>query len=555
MVNVMRFCLLCAALLGGFVASAVASAADPAPPTTLAAFPRWVIAADFARDGGTFVTAGGESLLYRPGDVVVWKADGSRVGDLAGHPTAVWAVNISSDGKLAATAGYDGLVKLWDYAARTLKSDLKKHKGWVRAVDFSADGSKLATAGEDGSVIVWDTATGNEVKTIAAHAGPATAVDFAPDGGTLATAGGDKLIKLWDVATGAEKKKLEGHGDAIWSVTFSPDGSKIASASADRTLKLWAVADGKEQATLKGHKDWVTSVAFSPDGSRLVSGSLDGAVKLWDVTAKGEQEGPEASKSSVWCVRFAPDGKTMLIGTHAGAKLVPVPAAKLLPPPPPPPAPAVASTPAPAAATTPPPPAPPAPPAAPAPVAAGEPKPLVPAEFKSMAGATGAIAADGVVMVTGNLAKDTYTVKTAVPAGVEPQAIRLEVLPDPSLPSQGPGRAGNGNFVVTTFSVLFGVPGKPETPSKATFCCAKADHEQPNFTAAGAIDDNPATGWAIAGGTGKPLVATFDIAPDVKVPAGAPLTVTIDQQYADGQHAVGKFRLSVVPKAAPAQQK
>jgi hypothetical protein len=41
--------------------------------------------ADPPRDGATLVTAGGESLLYRPGDVVVWKADGSRVGDLAGH--------------------------------------------------------------------------------------------------------------------------------------------------------------------------------------------------------------------------------------------------------------------------------------------------------------------------------------------------------------------------------------------------------------------------------------------------------------------------------------
>ena len=552
-----------------------AVAADPpAPAATLNALGRWVIAADFAADGATLATAGGESLLYRPGDVVVWKADGTRVGDLTGHPTAVWAVKISRDGKLAATAGYDGLVKLWDYPARTLKSDLKKHKGWVRSLDFSPDGTKLATAGEDGTVVVWQTADGSEAKSITAHAGPVTAIEFSPDGGTLATGGGDKIVKLWDAANGTEKGKLEGHGDAVWSVTFSPDGAKLATAAADRTVKLWSIADKKELATLKGHKDWVTSVAFSSDGGRLASGSLDGAIKLWDGNAAGEQEGPAAEKSSVWCVTFAPDGKQLLVGTHSGAKLVAVPAAKLLPPPPPPPAPAPATPPAP---TTPvPPPAPaakpapapapkpaptpapkpaPAPAAKPAPAPAATPapaagKPLVPTAFTSMAGATSAIAADGIITVTGPLAKDTYTIKAAVPEGVEPRTIRLTVLPDPSLPSQGPGRAGNGNFVVSTFSLMHGVPGKPDTPTAVKFVAAKADYEQPNFTAAGAIDDKPATGWAIAGGTGKEHHATFEIPAAVKLPPGAPLTITIDQQYADGQHTLGKFRLSLLPAEA-----
>ena len=531
----------CCVPCGGFLAVAAAAepapAAAPAPAANLPAFLRWVISADYARDGATVVTAGGESLLYRPGDVVVWKADGARVGDLAGHPTAVWAVKVSKDGKLAATAGYDGLVKLWDLPARTLKADLKKHKGWVRAVDLSPDGTKLATAGEDGTVVLWNTADGKEIKTIAAHAGPVTAIGFSPDGGTIATGGGDKLVKLWDAATGNEKGKLEGHGDALWAVAYSPDGSKLATAGADRTIKLWNTADSKELATLSGHKDWVTSASFSPDSTRLATGSLDGAVKLWDVNAKGEQEGLEASKSSVWCVTFAPDGKTMFVGTHAGGKFVPTPAAKLLPPPPSPPTP------------------PPAPAVAPV---AMTPKAtvLVPTEFKSMAGATATIAADGTVTVAGTLAKDTYTLKMVVPAGVEPKAIKLEALTDASLPSQGPGRAGNGNFVVSTLAVLFGPPGSSETPTKVKFSSAKADYEQANFVAAGAIDDKPETGWAISGGTGKEHAATFDIAPDVKLPAGAPLAITIDQQYADGTHNLGKFRISVVhdmpAAAAPA---
>ncbi|MFN5757388.1 MAG: hypothetical protein ACK48M_11465 [Planctomycetia bacterium] len=176
----------------------------------------------------------------------------------------------------------------------------------------------------------------------------------------------------------------------------------------------------------------------------------------------------------------------------------------------------------------------------------------MPAEFKSMAGATGTIGPDGTIMVTGQLAKDTYSVKAVLPAGVVPRSIRLDVLADPSLPSQGPGRSGNGNFVLSTFAVLHGVPGQAETSTNVKFGNATSDYAQPNFTAAAAIDGNPATGWGIAGATGKEHFAIFDIAPDVKIPAGSPLTITIDQQYADGQHNIGKFRLSV--KADAKQQ-
>ena len=286
---------------------------------------RWVIAANYSPDGKLLVTAGGESELYRPGDVIVWTIDGTLVKKLDGHPTAVWAVKVSKDGKLAATAGYDGLVKLWNLPVWTLKHDLKKHKGWVRSLDISPDGTKLTSAGEDGTLVLWNTADGKEIQTVTAHTGPVTAVGFSPDGATIATGGGDKLVKLWDAATGNGKGKLEGHTDALWAVAYSPDGSKLATASADQTIKLWTMSDAKELATLTGHKDWVTSVAYSPDGTQLASGSLDGAVTIWDVTEPGKQKHALKMNSSVWCVTFSPSGKELFFGTHAGGFVAPTP--------------------------------------------------------------------------------------------------------------------------------------------------------------------------------------------------------------------------------------
>ena len=69
-------------------------------------------------------------------------------------------------------------------------------------------------------------------------------------------------------------------------------------------------------------------------------------------------------------------------------------------------------------------------------------------------------------------------------------AIRLRVLTHESLPRQGPGTAGNGNFVLTDFIVRAG-------QEKQALIRATADHEQPSYPVRFAIDDSPSSGWAI----------------------------------------------------------
>jgi hypothetical protein len=174
-----------------------------------------------------------------------------------------------------------------------------------------------------------------------------------------------------------------------------------------------------------------------------------------------------------------------------------------------------------------------------------------------MAGATGTIGEDGVVAVEGKLAKDTYTIKAVAPATGTLKAVKLEVLADDSLPSKGPGRAANGNFVLSTFGLAYGEPGTGETPTVVAFASASADYEQADYGIAGAIDSAVETGWAVAGQTGKSHSATFLLPEGTAVPPEAPLTFTLDQQYAGSDHAIGRLRLSLVvlePPPAPAAE-
>ena len=76
-------------------------------------------------------------------------------------------------------------------------------------------------------------------------------------------------------------------------------------------------------------------------------------------------------------------------------------------------------------------------------------KPLSPSTAAAVSGASLKTLEDGSVLAGGKAPdKDTYTLD--FDAGIERvMALRLEVLTHDSLPKKGPGRADNGNFVLS----------------------------------------------------------------------------------------------------------
>ncbi len=73
---------------------------------------------------------------------------------------------------------------------------------------------------------------------------------------------------------------------------------------------------------------------------------------------------------------------------------------------------------------------------------------LAPTAVKSQSGQALTPSPDGTVLAPSTADKDTYTVEVTVPAARKLTGLRLEALPNASLPGNGPGNSG-GNFVVT----------------------------------------------------------------------------------------------------------
>lgn len=81
-------------------------------------------------------------------------------------------------------------------------------------------------------------------------------------------------------------------------------------------------------------------------------------------------------------------------------------------------------------------------------------KPLEVTSARSMAGSKLEKQADGSWLASGeNPATDTYVMEVRVPRLKSLTAIRIEALPDPSLPKGGPGRDVYGNFALTAVRV------------------------------------------------------------------------------------------------------
>jgi WD40 repeat protein len=190
---------------------------------------------------------------------------------------------------------------------------LRGGTGRFMNVAFHPGGRWLASAGQDGVVRIWEVSTGNEIRALKGHKGEIAGLAFNRDGSLLASAGGeDKSVRVWNPVTGQEFLTLTGHEKSVYAVVFSPDGQRVASASEDTTVRLWDSHSGREVAILRGHTDEVWGVAFSPEGRRLASASLDGSVRLWDVGAGRDiRTVTRRTYDGFRGVAFAPDGRTL----------------------------------------------------------------------------------------------------------------------------------------------------------------------------------------------------------------------------------------------------
>ena len=155
---------------------------------------------------------------------------------------------------------------------------------------------------------------------------------------------------------------------------------------------------------------------------------------------------------------------------------------------------------------------------------------------------------DRSVLVEGpNPESDVHEVTMPLDAGTI-AALRLEVLPDGSLPKQSSARADDGRFRLSEFEAEIIPPAKDGTNSKPTklkFTQAVADAAEAKFEVAKAIDGKADTGWGVdANSITNPHAALFLLGVPVKVQDGSELRIRLRYEASKSKRAIGRFRLA-----------
>ncbi|MCA9247477.1 MAG: DUF1553 domain-containing protein, partial [Planctomycetales bacterium] len=178
---------------------------------------------------------------------------------------------------------------------------------------------------------------------------------------------------------------------------------------------------------------------------------------------------------------------------------------------------------------------------------------LDPEKFKSTNNAQLTKEADLSLVASGPNGKTKYEVEARTDLTAI-TGVRLELLADERFPSKGPGRAQNGNFVLSELTVEAAPASEPAKFASVALQNAQANFSQDSYDVKTAIDGKSpgaGNGWATSPKFGENRYAVFETKDDIANANGTLLKFTLDQQFNDGQHTIGRFRILVTSAARP----
>jgi WD40 repeat protein/tRNA A-37 threonylcarbamoyl transferase component Bud32 len=240
-----------------------------------------------------------------------WRAAGQQVpGELVAvlgthawrHWGSVRSLAVDPEELLAASAGDDGVIRIWKLEDGELLHALPGHGGITWALDFSHDGKLLASGGEDGVVRIWNSESWETLQTIEGHMGPVRALAFPPmHSANLVTGGMDGMVRAWNLHGGqlAQTAQLfDLKAGPVTAVAYSANGRHFAAGTEQGKIKGWDIETKSEILSAETRsKCAITGVAFGPTDRAVITTDAEGKVLLW-VGERGvprvlaEQPGP-----------------------------------------------------------------------------------------------------------------------------------------------------------------------------------------------------------------------------------------------------------------------
>ena len=249
-----------------------------------------------------------------------------------GHGSQINSAAFSSDAKLLATLGADG-VRLWEVGTGRMLRSFSPAQEPGSNVAFSPDDKSVAWGYREGPTVeVRDVRGGSLRRILDASAGGARGgvrhVAFSPDGRLLAAANSDRTVTLWDLQKGAPARVIRDFPAPVSSVAFSADGARLVAVAEEftggagqPTVSVWEVATWKPLRSF-GAGAGFEHLVLSRDGSTVAASSAPGAAcatRVWDV--QSGQVARDLRTCSLYPLALGGDGDALAVGTRDALEL------------------------------------------------------------------------------------------------------------------------------------------------------------------------------------------------------------------------------------------
>ncbi|KAL0291358.1 UNVERIFIED_CONTAM: WD repeat-containing protein 44 [Sesamum angustifolium] len=210
------------------------------------------------------------------------------------------------------------------------------HEGSILTMKFSPDGKYLASAGVDGVVRIWKVLEEDIVNKFNGqdidpsclyfslnHSSKLAPLDVAKDKTSqeksMRRSSDSACVVLPPKVFQLSEKPLHefhGHMGEVLALSWSKNGH-LLSSSVDKTARLWRVGHD-DCLRVYSHNNYVTCVEFNPvDDNHFISGSIDGKLRIWEVQGGRVIDWTDI-REIVTAVSYSPDGKGGVVGSIDG---------------------------------------------------------------------------------------------------------------------------------------------------------------------------------------------------------------------------------------------
>lgn len=276
--------------------------------------------------------------------------------ELTRLPTAVLTAVFVDHGSMIAFAGYDRVIRLWDFEANRLVRDFKGHLGSVESIQV-VDGDKLVSVARDGAIRTWplDIPPAYQQLKFASEELLNWSATWHPSGNIVTCASRD----IWERELNTLKPTKQFHCEhVVWNEQSSEYVSKIGKTlnwcRSDGTILgsalfgdveglevggpedqpmvaalvrntqssaieayLWEPKSGRAPQLLNGAIPYCSSMKIDRSGRRLVM-SFAGTGQLIDVGSQRVVQVFESFGGSVSASAWNRDGTRLALGTEEG---------------------------------------------------------------------------------------------------------------------------------------------------------------------------------------------------------------------------------------------